>query len=161
MHLIKYNDIQIIKHNSWHHPYKFRHRSAIIRESTNTKDHKSNTPFQVLTTVTVIFKVLKWWKSRIYSVVCFNRIHNFKYSGIVTWQSGTETCRGDTYQELCSIICILLYFIVGHYTRCKQCKMNLLFRQSIYVLNQITICILATTSNFTHDETRIWLSIVY
>jgi hypothetical protein len=37
----------------------------------------------------------------------------------------------------------------------QQCKMNLLFLQAIYVLNQITICILKTTSNFTHDETGI------
>jgi hypothetical protein len=55
---------------------------------------------QVLNIVTVIFKILKWWKSR---------IHNFAYIGNVTWQSGDETCRGDTHQELCSRICKLFY----------------------------------------------------
>jgi hypothetical protein len=56
-------------------------RTQRTRWSMKTKDHKSNTPLQVLITVTVIFKI---WKSR---------IHNFTYSGVVTWQSGAETCR--------------------------------------------------------------------
>jgi hypothetical protein len=43
----------------------------------------------------------------------------------------------------------------------QQCKMNMLLLQAIYVLNQIAIFILATKSNFTHDETGIWLWIVY
>jgi hypothetical protein len=59
------------------------------------------------------------------------------------------------------MICILLYFIVGHYTSCNKAKWICFFLQAIYVLNQITICILATTSNFSHDETGIWLWIVH
>ena len=36
--------------------------------------------------------------------------------------------------------------------------MNLLFLQAIYILIRITLCILAATFNFTHDETGIWLN---
>jgi hypothetical protein len=38
----------------------FRHRTAIFRKSTNSKDHKSNTPLQVSNALTVIFKILKF-----------------------------------------------------------------------------------------------------
>ena len=124
-------------------------RTQSIRKSTNTKDHKSNNPLWVLITLAAIFKM---WKSR---------IHNFTYSGIVTWKSGAETCRGDTYKELSPISCILLYFVVGHYTSCNNAKWICFFCKAIYVLNQITICILATASNFTHDETGIWLWTVH
>jgi hypothetical protein len=40
IHWIKYNKIYIIKHNSWQvTPDVFRHRTAIFRNSTTTKDH--------------------------------------------------------------------------------------------------------------------------
>jgi hypothetical protein len=45
MHLIKYSKMQFIKYNSW---LMFRHRSALFRQSIETKEHKSNTPIQVL-----------------------------------------------------------------------------------------------------------------
>jgi hypothetical protein len=41
-------------------PYMFQHVSAIRRESTNSKDHRCNTPLQVLITITGIFKILKF-----------------------------------------------------------------------------------------------------
>jgi acetylornithine/succinyldiaminopimelate/putrescine aminotransferase len=34
--------------------YMFWHQSAIFRESTKTKEHKSNTPIQVLITLTAM-----------------------------------------------------------------------------------------------------------
>ena len=42
----------------------FRHRSAIFKESTNTKKPKSNTPLQVLITLIVFFKILKYESSK-------------------------------------------------------------------------------------------------
>jgi len=53
MHSIKYNKIQIIKYNSCFGTGV----PTIFRESTNTKFHKSNTPLQVLTALTVTFKI--------------------------------------------------------------------------------------------------------
>jgi hypothetical protein len=38
MHVIKYNKLQIMKHNSKYYPYMFRQQSAIFRESNNTCD---------------------------------------------------------------------------------------------------------------------------
>ena len=38
--------------------YMFRYRSAIFRESTNTKDYNSTTPLQLLIALTVIIKIL-------------------------------------------------------------------------------------------------------
>ena len=45
MHLRKYSKIQIMKYNSW---LRFRHRGAMFRQSSETKEHESNTPIQVL-----------------------------------------------------------------------------------------------------------------
>jgi hypothetical protein len=100
MHLLQCNEIQIIKHNSWYHHYTFQHRNAIFSESTNTKDHKYNTTLQVSIAVTAIFKILKWRKT----TIC-----NFTCSGIVTWHSGAETCRGDIRNcVLCVFYCTSL-----------------------------------------------------
>jgi len=43
MHSVKCNKIQTITHNShnMYKPYMFRHRTAILREFTSTKEHKS------------------------------------------------------------------------------------------------------------------------
>jgi len=43
-----------MKYNTMHgiNSYMFWHWSAIFREPTKTKEHKSNTPFQVLITLT-------------------------------------------------------------------------------------------------------------
>jgi hypothetical protein len=38
--------------------FMFRHRNAIFRESTETKIYKHNTTLQVLTALTVTFKIL-------------------------------------------------------------------------------------------------------
>lgn len=46
----------------------FQHRNAIFWESTITKDHKSNTPIQILTAFTVTIKTLEYKNSRIHSV---------------------------------------------------------------------------------------------
>jgi len=37
----------------------FWHQSAIFTESTNTEDHMSSTPLQVLIALIIIFKILK------------------------------------------------------------------------------------------------------
>jgi len=66
MHLIKYNKVHILKHNAWYHTYMFRHQSFVFTESVNTKNNLSNTLFQVLIALTVIFETLK--NPRIYKV---------------------------------------------------------------------------------------------
>jgi hypothetical protein len=38
--------------------YKFRLSSAILRESTKTKEHKSKTPIQISIALILIFKIL-------------------------------------------------------------------------------------------------------
>jgi predicted restriction endonuclease len=44
--------------------YMFWHWTASLRVFSNTRDHKSNTPVQVLITLTVIIKVLKYSNCR-------------------------------------------------------------------------------------------------
>lgn len=40
--------------------YKFRHWSAVLRESTITKEHKSKTSIQILIALIVTIKILKY-----------------------------------------------------------------------------------------------------
>ena len=42
-----------------YHPYMFRHRSAICRESTNTEGHKrNNTPLQIMMIIIIIIIII-------------------------------------------------------------------------------------------------------
>jgi len=45
MHSLNYNKIQTVKYISWQvsNSYMFRHRSAILRESSRSRDYKSKT----------------------------------------------------------------------------------------------------------------------
>jgi len=52
----------------------FRHRSAIFRESMETKFHKSNTQRPVLNALTVTFKILNRKNSRAHKVDCLSLV---------------------------------------------------------------------------------------
>jgi hypothetical protein len=62
MHSIKYESYNVIHGINF---YMFWHQGVIFRGSTKTKEHKFNTPIQVLIALTVIIKILKYYNSRI------------------------------------------------------------------------------------------------
>ena len=88
----------------------FWHQSANFREPKNTKDHKSKMKCHI-------------WDPLWSQTPC-------------RWISGAETCRGDTYHELCFMNCILLSVFIGQYNKHKKMhKMsNIKFtNESLYV----------------------------
>ena len=91
------------------------HLSCIFRESTNTKDHKSNTATcdHKSNTATCDHKSN--------TATCDHKSNTAACDPLCLqtpfrWDSGAKTCRGDNYHELCFVICILLSTSVGQYT---------------------------------------------
>jgi hypothetical protein len=59
--------------------YTFRHQSVVLRDSTKTKENKSNMPIQVLIALTIIIRILKYYRIILNIRKCTNMRFFFLY----------------------------------------------------------------------------------
>ena len=104
----------------------FRHQNAIFTESMNTEDHKSNTPLQVLNALTVIFKILKCYNSRVQKVDKYKPtlLWHQKYTIVSFFQNkltAIYVILWNTYTNICHNVCMYVCTLDCKYRSSGEC----------------------------------------